>query len=383
VDLMRDPDNCGSCGVPCDSGEVCYDGTCTASCPGGFTDCSGSCRDLDSDRLNCGACDAPCAEGEICVAGACEPTCAAPLVLCSGECSDTSSDPANCGSCGTACAFDEACVSGSCLGVDVVWDATLFPVPVPGMAGGWSNLDLDGGRHLIVPGQALREVYRISRSGAVLSTIATGIGTTSERLVSITWDEGRSTIYVGCYPDTIYEVDPSSGASSLVYDTASSSMNCLDVAPSGWGSYGTHIIAATNTGVVVAVDPTGPSMATVASGLSSLADCEFGADDELYVAAYSSRSVIRVDPSGTSTTIATGFSSPDGIAVDTARDRLWVADSSTDHLYEVTISTGVSTDLGAYDFDSGYYPSGVVFDGVNTLMFSTGESTLTISAITR
>jgi sugar lactone lactonase YvrE len=176
-------------------------------------------------------------------------------------------------------------------------------------------------------------------------------------------------------------VDPSTGASSLLYNTAASSINCLAVAPTGWGSHGGHVITATNTGVVLAVDPGVPSMTTIASGLSSLSDCEFGADGRLYVVAYSTNSVIVVGPTGTTTTIATGFSSADGIALDTARDRMWVADSSLDQLFEVVISTGTRTLLGSYDFDSGYYPSGLVFDGVNTLIMSTGESSLTLRAI--
>jgi hypothetical protein len=127
---MRDPENCGACASRCGSGDVCYDGACLAACPGGFTDCSGTCRDLDSDRLNCGACDTPCEDGEVCDAGTCSVTCASPLVICPHDsdgdtvmdttvCSDTSMDPANCGSCGSPCAALEACVSGVCQPMDV------------------------------------------------------------------------------------------------------------------------------------------------------------------------------------------------------------------------------------------------------------------------
>jgi hypothetical protein len=117
VDLMRDPDNCGSCGSACGTDEVCYDGSCTTSCPGGFTDCSGSCRDLASDRLNCGSCDNECESWEVCESSTCTTRCASPLVNCSGVCTDTRYDPTNCGSCGSPCALGEACVDGTCEGL--------------------------------------------------------------------------------------------------------------------------------------------------------------------------------------------------------------------------------------------------------------------------
>jgi hypothetical protein len=115
---MRDVENCGSCGSRCETGENCYDGVCIAACPGGFTDCSGTCRDLDSDRFNCGACETECADGEVCESGACTVTCEPPLVNCSGVCTNTSMDPENCSACGAACGTQEACVSGTCMRVD-------------------------------------------------------------------------------------------------------------------------------------------------------------------------------------------------------------------------------------------------------------------------
>jgi hypothetical protein len=131
---MRDPENCGSCATRCETGDFCYDGACTAACPGGFSDCGATCRDLDTDRLNCGACDTPCEGGQVCVAGTCEYTCAPGMDVCAGECTDLSYDPENCGSCGTVCGFSEACVDGSCaafvgnVGTAREVDGTWIPV---------------------------------------------------------------------------------------------------------------------------------------------------------------------------------------------------------------------------------------------------------------
>jgi hypothetical protein len=132
---MRDVENCGSCGSRCGTGENCYDGVCIAACPGGFTDCSGTCKDLDSDRFNCGACENECGPGLNCEAGSCVPTCVSPLIECAGTCVNTDMDPANCGSCGAPCAMGEACVSGTCqtlvdasIGTAMKVDGTWIPV---------------------------------------------------------------------------------------------------------------------------------------------------------------------------------------------------------------------------------------------------------------
>jgi hypothetical protein len=82
-DLDDDPDNCGACGVLCDAGDVCCDGTC---------------RDLDSDAQHCGACGRSC-EGD--------------LGCCDGDCVATDTVD-HCGGCG-ACVSDEACCDGDCV----------------------------------------------------------------------------------------------------------------------------------------------------------------------------------------------------------------------------------------------------------------------------
>jgi hypothetical protein len=73
---------CGSCGVTCQSEQVCRafpsgvgtDGgpgwACTAACGPGQTDCFGTCTDVESDPNNCGTCGNVCASG-ICAAGVC------------------------------------------------------------------------------------------------------------------------------------------------------------------------------------------------------------------------------------------------------------------------------------------------------------------------
>jgi hypothetical protein len=60
-------ENCGTCGEVCTGGQTCQNGQCT--CPSGQTDCSGTCKNLNTDQLNCGGCGTVCTG--VCQNGAC------------------------------------------------------------------------------------------------------------------------------------------------------------------------------------------------------------------------------------------------------------------------------------------------------------------------
>jgi hypothetical protein len=89
-------------------------GACQLSCATGSTECSGVCRDLQTDIANCGACGMMCPAGQICARGACVVSCAVGQTNCTGVCRDLQTDLSNCGSCGTACPAGQVCSAGTC-----------------------------------------------------------------------------------------------------------------------------------------------------------------------------------------------------------------------------------------------------------------------------
>lgn len=65
--------------------------------------CSGVCKDLQNDNNNCGNC------GVVCNTGAGEE-------CCDGICVDTNTDPNNCGGCGNVCTLPlPDCFGGTCV----------------------------------------------------------------------------------------------------------------------------------------------------------------------------------------------------------------------------------------------------------------------------
>jgi hypothetical protein len=78
-------------GTPCSppNGATCQEGVCT--CPGGFTVCSGVCKDLKTNKLNCGTCGTACPANQDCLNGACG--CAAGQELCGSACYSPCASP--------------------------------------------------------------------------------------------------------------------------------------------------------------------------------------------------------------------------------------------------------------------------------------------------
>ena len=118
VDVLNDPNNCGSCGNVCGDGTCCSGGECVSLCSEGRIWCNGECVDPVNDSDNCGACGSTCGEGTCCDGGFCGSVCELGRSFCDGMCLDTMDDPENCGGCGIKCDSGSVCDDGACTPCD-------------------------------------------------------------------------------------------------------------------------------------------------------------------------------------------------------------------------------------------------------------------------
>lgn len=143
ADVLRDPMNCGECGVVCQASSgtasnTCSNGVCDPRCESGFLDCdkdpnNGCETNRETDARHCNECGRVCelsvgTDQNLCVTGQCQATCRNNY----GDCNEDALDGCeellvrnalHCGACGRAClsggathATTNACsTSGECV----------------------------------------------------------------------------------------------------------------------------------------------------------------------------------------------------------------------------------------------------------------------------
>jgi hypothetical protein len=153
VETMLDKNNCGDCGVVCNSPLVCSGGGC--GCPtggGGVVQCGGGqsccgvsgCKSLATDVNNCGMCGHACGgTGDRCVGNSCmcgtNPACTGGTSCCNGSCSASCVPPdmamplpdggvGGLCQCSSHCPLSMLCVGPNCCFEDVFL-MTCMPAP--------------------------------------------------------------------------------------------------------------------------------------------------------------------------------------------------------------------------------------------------------------
>ena len=113
ADYTTDLRNCGACGHPCGTSQVCQASQCR--CQDGTTTCGGSCVVTEYDTQNCGGCGKRCASGEVCENSTCKTACTiGTSIQCGTACVNAATDVNNCGACGVTCQSGQTCRNSAC-----------------------------------------------------------------------------------------------------------------------------------------------------------------------------------------------------------------------------------------------------------------------------
>ena len=101
-------------GNPCTTDDKCINGSCvgTPILSGAAPACSPTGDSCLNGACSCGGGAACSATSSTCVSGACQ--CQVGFTDCNGTCTNLNIDKNNCGACGHMCASGQACVSGKC-----------------------------------------------------------------------------------------------------------------------------------------------------------------------------------------------------------------------------------------------------------------------------
>ena len=360
-------------GTSCEDGNVCNgEERCDAAAqcqPGPVAAEGTSCSDRDA----CNG-DEACNGFGTCVAGT------PPVVNDGNSCTADACDPATGVSHvalpdGTPCGRGGVCAAGSCLVPDQDWSPALFPIAVPDTTFGLGDLDLDNnGDLLVVVSNPARAIVRVSHITGAQTTVATGIGTSSF-LIGVAYRSANDMIYTSTDDGHIFSVTRTGTVTPVA---TVSFLNAITIAPSSFGRFGGFIIGVTQLGSVVAVDPANGAVTSITTSGQSASDLTFAPDGTLYICG--GATVRAVTASGVVTQFASGFGSADGITVTADGTRMFITDSGSDTVRQVTIPGAVVTTFGAADIDDGFFVGGILAAPGNTLIVMTGEASLTLIA---
>lgn len=214
-------------------------------------------------------------------------------------------------------------------------------------------------------------VLRLPRGESRASVLASGVGSEGERLLSLARDPASGDLFLGS--DLGHVFRRSGKKESVTLADLGSAVLGLEWAPPS-SEFAGGLVATTEAGDVVEIDPVSGAQTPVGVLPLPLPDLVFASDGTLYVVAQDPDAVgpsaIWERPDGGAFGIlvqSAALGLPDGIAIDEGGARLLVASNvgpESDQLLEVTLGAGAVRALVDIDIDDGFFPSGVVYDGL-------------------
>jgi hypothetical protein len=340
---------------PCTVGKTCLGGACTQG--GKPKDCSaltqgcqlgvcdtqtGQCvPKAVGEGQGCDDLDA-CTTGEKCTGGKC--TGGAPVTAC------VSGDFCCPPSCNEATDLD-------CASCD--YSPQLFPIAYTS-TNSVGDMTFDDKCNLYFSGDG-GEVMRVGYNTTSLSTLYDF----NDLARGIAYNENDGLLYLGVY-NSFYSMSTQGSNLVKLPGNVSSFINGIEIAPTGWGSFGGQIIASHSSGNVYAVHPSTGLITVVGTTSGELSDLVFDGQN-LYVAAHAQKKVLLLSPAGVFTTFATMTCSPDGVAVDEGV-RVFAACGDNNQLFALAIPSGQVKLVGTAMLNGGWAPVGMIWDGLDTLL---------------
>jgi sugar lactone lactonase YvrE len=182
----------------------------------------------------------------------------------------------------------------------------------------------------------------------------------------------------------------------------------LEVAPDTFGAFGGHLVATTSMGEVFTIDPVSPTplLLTTIDSLdppttARLVDLVFASDGRLFVLDNGDgpggpnpidAQVIEVAPNGATEALVVdplnlGF--PEGVAMDEGANRLLIAtikDSGPAQLISLALGADGPGDesitaIANLVLQPGFFPTGIVYDRIGTVIVRQGAGTTAVDAI--
>jgi len=224
-------------------------------------------------------------------------------------------------------------------------------------------------------------LFRLDRNGIDAQELATDLGAAGERLLGLARDPASGALFLSSDLGNVFRRD----ADGAITDLASlaSAVLGLDWAPDA-SEFAGSLLASTEAGEVVALDPATGAQTPVASLGAQLPDLVFDSSGTLFVLDFETPAIWR-RPDGGAFALLTddpALGLPDGLALDEGGERLLVVseiDAETDQLLEVTLAGDVRALLDL-ELDDGFFPSGVVYDGLGRVAVRSTDNGTAVDA---
>jgi hypothetical protein len=229
-----------------------------------------------------------------------------------------------------------------------------------------------------------------SRDLTAVSFLTSPVGSSVEEILGVAVDPLDDVIYVSTRSGNVYE-RASDGTVSLLVSAVSSAILGLEIAPAGFTGFAGDLIATTQDGRIIPIDPGSQTAAApIVQGLSHLVDLVFSASGTLYVVENneSTSRILRIASNGMVSDLGVPLAQlgrADGIEIDEGGNRLLVASETAagGQLLSVDLRParlGEVRALADFTIDNGFFPTGVVYDRLGTAVVRQGDNSTSLRA---